>query len=59
MSIFNNWFVLHFIILLMFSPILEMALDNVPIKTLRVWVVLLAVVNIFFGWGKGVLNPDG
>ena len=59
MSIFNNWFVLHFILLLMFSPILEAALNNIQIKTLRIWIILLAIINIIFGWGKSVINPDG
>lgn len=59
MSIFNNWFVLHFILLLMFSPILEAALNNIQIRTLRIWIILLAIVNVIFGWGKGVFNIDG
>ena len=59
MSIFNNWFVLHFILLLMFSPILESALSNIQIRTLRVWIILLTIVNVIFGWGKGVFNIDG
>ena len=59
MSIFNNWFVLHFILLLMFSPILEAALSNIQIKTLRIWIILLVIINILFGWGKGVFNVNG
>lgn len=56
---FNNWYVVHFIILIMLSPLLEAALRNMEFKTLAVSWIMLAIITVYFGWRKGVLNPNG
>jgi len=48
--IFSNWFVVHFIVLLMLSPMIEKALRDISTRELGCWVVLLAIVNVVIGF---------
>ena len=45
----RNWYVLHYLFLLLISPIIEQSLVNVSQKKLGYWVCLLTIVNIFGG----------
>lgn len=58
-SFFNNWYVVHFIILIMLSPLLEAALRNMELKPLAISWMMLAIITVYFGWRKGILNPNG
>ena len=53
------WFVWHFIILIMFSPIIETAIRNANLRQITYWIVLLTIVNIGIGYFLKVYNING
>lgn len=55
----NNWFVTAFIMFLLMIPLVERALENIDIKTLGKFIILLTVFNVLFGYCVGVLNTNG
>lgn len=59
MWIFSNWFVVHFIALLMLSPIIEKALIGTSEKELGYWIVLLAIINVIMGYFYPNINASG
>lgn len=59
MWIFSNWFVVHFIALLMLSPIIEKALIGTSEKELGYWIVLLAIINVIMGYFYSSVNANG
>jgi len=58
-SYLNNWFILHFIILILCSPIIEQALSNTSSKDLGRALICLSIVVLYFGYYQQVLNPNG
>ena len=58
-SITKYWFILHYIILMLVAPIIERVLFNIDEKTLRRYLIILTIVNIFFGWILQTVNTNG
>ena len=58
-SFMENWYVLHFIILILCSPFIELALKNCSFKLLTNSLIGLTIVIVYFGWYKGIINPTG
>lgn len=55
----ENWYVLHFILLILVSPFLEKALHGASSREIGYFVFLFTIVAVYFGWRKAVLNPSG
>lgn len=55
----SNWFVRAYMILLLASPILETSLKDASNKTLLWWILLLSVLNLYFGYYLQQLNTNG
>lgn len=55
----NNWYTTNFIILIMISPILERIIEGISYETYTLWIIILAVVNICFGYGLLIVNTNG
>lgn len=55
----HNWFVIHFALLILMSPILESALQGQTSKTLQKWIFLLLIINVVFGYILGYVNING
>ena len=53
------WFVAHYLILVLISPLIEKALEGIALRRLTYWVVLLTIVNIGLGWWLYVMNTNG
>ena len=58
-SFTRNWYVLHYLFLLLISPIIEQSLVNVSRKKLGYWICLLTVINIWGGYLLGKVNDNG
>lgn len=64
-SIWNNckfthyWFVTHYLILMLVSPIIESSLNNVTYKVFSLWICILLVINVYFGYCLHVVNENG
>jgi len=52
-------FVIHFALLVLVAPILEVALKGKDERTVGKWVILLLIVNVFFGFLLGYVNDNG
>lgn len=59
MWIFSNWFVVHFIVLLLLSPMIEKALKHVMSRELGYWIIMLAIVNVVLGFVYTNINSNG
>lgn len=55
----HNWFVVQFALLVLSAPILESVLREKDTKTIGQWVVLLLIINVFFGYILGYVNVNG
>ncbi len=55
----KNWFVVAYIMLLLIAPIIEMSLKYVNYNQFRLWIFLLTVFNLYFGYYLGHLNTNG
>ena len=55
----HRWFVAHYLILVLVSPLIEKALEGIALRRLTYWVVLLTIVNIGLGWWLYVMNTNG
>ncbi|MCR4903053.1 MAG: acyltransferase family protein [Butyrivibrio sp.] len=55
----KNWYTTHYIILILISPLLERTLENIQVRELRNYIIILAIVNIGFGYIFKLVNVDG
>lgn len=55
----HNWFVIHFAMLVLMSPILEAALQGKSSIILIKWMLLLLIINVVFGYILGYVNING
>lgn len=46
----NYWFITAYLMLLLMAPIIEKSLENITFKTLTYWILLLSIVNLYFGF---------
>ena len=55
------WFVKCYFGLMLLSPLLNVAKDNMPKKTYQLVLVFLTILNVYFGfiWHDSVYNADG
>ena len=53
------WFIWHFIILIMMSPLLERAMRSADSRQLTYWVLLLTIINLGIGYVLGIFNING
>lgn len=64
-SIYNTikptrlWFIVHYIVLVLISPLLEKTLKDMSHQELTKWIIILTVINVFFGYYLGLCNKDG
>ena len=65
LTIWNNckfthyWFITHYLILMLVSPIIESSIKNITYKEFSFWIIILLVINIFFGYYLYVVNENG
>lgn len=55
----SQWFFVAYLWLLLLSPIINAGLDTLPLKTLRIAIFILFVLNCFSGWVLNNGNADG
>lgn len=55
----QNWFVVAYIMLLLIAPIIEVSLKHVSQSQLLVWILLLSIFNLYFGYYLGNINSNG
>lgn len=55
----HYWYITHYLILCLLSPILERSLQDIDKNTLLNWLIILMIVSIYFGYGLGYVNQDG
>lgn len=55
----HNWFVVHFALLVLSAPILEASLQGRSSECLIKWIILLVIINVFFGYILGYVNTNG
>lgn len=64
-SIWNNckfthyWFVTHYLILMLLSPIIESSMKSMSYREFTTWLIILIFINLYFGYYLGVVNRDG
>ena len=57
--IWDNWFVIAYIMLMIMTPLIEKSLESISIKQFSYWIFLLSLFNIIFGFLGGKVSPDG
>lgn len=56
----TRWFIQAYIGLLLFSPILNLCIKNIDKQTYMVFLILLTIANVYFGWfGDSNVNKNG
>ena len=56
---FRNWFIVSYLMLVLVAPIIEKSLQNVNMKELTAWLILLTIFNVFCGYFLGQVNVNG
>lgn len=55
----NGWYVPNYMYLLLLSPIIESSLKNVSLRNLRIWIFLIIICQIYFGYILGFVDKSG
>ncbi|MDO5341698.1 MAG: acyltransferase family protein [Bacteroidia bacterium] len=55
----SRWFIISYLMLLLLSPILNKCIENINKQTFIWIIILLSVINIYFGWYRELVNPNG
>ena len=55
----TNWFVVSYMMLLLVAPLIEYTLKGCSILQLKIWLILLTIFNLVFGYVLGWVNKDG
>lgn len=55
----HYWFITHYLVLVLISPVLESSIQNIKYRTFAIWILILIIINVYFGYFLGVVNKDG
>lgn len=59
MKFTSGWYVPNYIWLLLVSPIIEKSLLNINLKTLRLWILILSICQIYLGYYLKFVDANG
>lgn len=59
MKFTSGWYVPNYIWLLLVSPIIEKSLLNINLKTLRIWILILSICQIYLGYYLKFVDANG